>query len=131
MLGNDRDQGVTVMALRSELIRLGLSLSTINRSVYDVNSDPDFRIQKGYITYYDKFIPVWRPYDPQDISENAFWRSRVWKNIYEIRMNTCVNGRKIIKGKIEKYIINDKSIALPQVEIEISNELIRFIESNS
>jgi hypothetical protein len=75
------------MGIRDQRIEIGFSIKTITRCVYDIRSNDRLKFQTGFVQYDNNEIPVWRPYDPSDMSWEAPWRKGKWENIYVLRMN--------------------------------------------
>lgn len=56
------------------------------RVIYGRRDVPEQKMQVGFCQVDHKYVVVWRPYNPSDISHDAKWRNGVWKSIYSLRM---------------------------------------------
>jgi hypothetical protein len=75
------------MGIRDQRIEIGFSMKAIVRCVYDIRSNEIYKFQTGFVQHDNNEVPVWRPYDPNDLSLDAPWRNGKWENIYILRMN--------------------------------------------
>jgi hypothetical protein len=96
------------------------------RAVYDLRSDTKWRIQTGYILYGIN-IAVWRPYDPEDVSLEADWRSNAWLPIY---INAISFEEDENSHKYETCLISVDDgvrLKLPRTEIDIVRNLRDYL----
>jgi hypothetical protein len=100
------------------------------RAVYDLRSDAKWRIQTGYILYGIN-IAVWRPYDPEDVSLEADWRSNAWLPIY---INAISFEEDENSHKYETCLISVDGgvrLKLPRTEIDIVMDLRDYLHNIS
>ncbi|WP_165184086.1 hypothetical protein [Caulobacter soli] len=108
------------MAIRDQRIDVGYGVERIRRVVYDYRSDPEWRLQTGYVQYDSNSVPVWRPYDPEDRDLDADWRTGLWRNIYTMVMPPSP-GTKHVSYETEEYNTGSGQIAmLPRVEVRLT-----------
>lgn len=106
------------MGIRDQRIEIGFSIKTITRCVYDIKSNNSLRFQTGFVQYDNNEIPVWRPYDPNDMSFEAPWRKGKWENIYVLRMNHK-KGSKYVEYETTEVECEGTTFPLPKVSYEL------------
>lgn len=108
------------MAIRNQRIDIGYGIERITRIVYDYRSDPVLRLETGYVQYDNSNVPVWRPYDPEDLSHNADWRSGLWRNIHTLVMPNSPDTKYISYQTAEYDTGIGRPVMLPRVEVRLS-----------
>src|SRR5690606_10500153 len=106
------------MGIRDQRIEIGFSIKTITRCVYDIRNNTNFKFQIGFVQYDNNEIPVWRPWNPNDMSQEAPWRKGKWENIYVLRMNHK-KGAKYIEYEATEIKLDEGVISLPTVSTEL------------
>lgn len=70
---------------QSRVILDGMQSATWRR-VYGLQRHPEQRVQFGYVQVDYGYVPVWRPYDPDDDRWDAPWADGLWRNVYRLHM---------------------------------------------
>lgn len=106
------------MGTREQRIELGFSIKTITRCVYDIRNNDQLKFQTGYVQYDNNEIPVWRPFDPNDMSFEAPWKKGKWENIYVLRM-PHKKGSKYIEYETTEVALDGATVTLPKVSSDV------------
>ena len=93
--------------------------SAIDRIVYDLKFIAEQKMQVGYIKLNGRRVPVFRAYDPENLSKGASWRKNYWSEIYEI---------KAAEG-LENVSVRGFPLVLPNVCFQASSGLIVHLNS--
>ena len=117
------------MAIRDQRIDIGYGVQKVWRVVYDYRSDPVRRMQIGFVQYDNNHIPVWRPYDPEDIGLDASWRVGVWSNIHSLSMPNDPTSRKVRYVMVEHDSDEETDIMLPKVEVRLTFALLEHLKA--
>lgn len=115
------------MGIRDQRIEIGFGIKTITRCVYDIRSNDRLKFQTGFVQYDNNEIPVWRPYDPSDMSWEAPWRKGKWENIYGLRMNHK-KGAKYVEYEAAELEVDGCSISLPKVSTELMHAFKTYLK---
>jgi hypothetical protein len=115
------------MGIRDQRIDIGFGIKTITRCVYDIRNNDRFRFETGFVQYDNNEIPVWRPYDPSDMSLEAPWRKGKWQNIYDLRMSHK-KGAKYVEYEAEEFELEACPFSLPRVSVELMNTFKAYLK---
>jgi len=115
------------MGIRDQRIEIGFSIKTITRCVYDIRSNGRLKFQTGFVQYDNNEIPVWRPYDPSNMSLQAPWKKGKWENIYVLRMDHK-KGAKYVEYEAAELEIEGCFIALPKVSTELMHAFKMYLK---
>jgi hypothetical protein len=118
------------MGIKDQRIEIGFSIKTITRCVYDIQDNEALKFQTGYVQYDNNEIPVWRKYDPLNISLSAPWRKGKWENIYVLRMEHK-QGERYVRYETTEISCQGVSIPAPKVSIELMAAFKTHINSAS
>lgn len=116
------------MADREQQVQIGFGYKTITRVVYDIRNFERYKFQTGFIKHDDNHIPVWRPYDPEDRSLDAHWRSGKWYNLYTLKMNEKKDVR-YVQYDTGDITIENETLSLPKVSIELMYHFKDYLKS--
>jgi hypothetical protein len=115
------------MGMREQHIEIGLSIKVITRCVYDIRNDQRFKLQTGFIQYDNTEIPVWRPYDPSDMSWDAPWKKGKWKNIYALSMKRK-EAATYIEYETTETTFEDITISLPKISTTLMHSFEMYLK---
>lgn len=115
------------MGIRDQRIEIGFGIKTITRCVYDIQSNDRLKFQTGFVQYDNNEIPVWRPYDPSDMSFKAPWRKGKWENIYVLRMSHK-KGANYVEYEAAELDVEGCSISLPKVSTELMHAFKTYLK---
>ncbi len=128
-LGVRQEKGMP-LALRNQPIEIGSTIRTIIGNVEGLRLNERCKMQTGFVRYDNAYCPVWRLYDPSDVSADAEWRKGVWRKIYEVVMTYDPNGAFVEPTLIE-YSDGGITEMLPEVKLKIAKSLRRHILKNA
>jgi hypothetical protein len=115
------------MGNRHQCIEIGFGIQTIIRCVYDIRNNDRFKFQTGFVQYDNNEIPVWRPFDPTDMSWEASWRKGKWENIYMLRMNHT-KATTYVEYESAELEVEGCTIPLPKVSIELMHAFKMYLK---
>ena len=96
------------------------------RVVYGKMELFDRRIQVGYVQIDFLYIPVWRPFEPEDKDYFAAWRKGIWRNLHRLRMKQAVREGKV-RLTLEPHIVGEKVVSLPGATMQLDPQLIEHL----
>ena len=118
------------MGIRNQRVEIGFSIKTLNRAVYAIKCNSKGKFQTGYVQYDGNEIPVWRPFDPNDMSMNALWRNSKWENIYVLRMSHKKDVGHV-EYEDEDFDFEGKAISLPKVSTELMFSFVLYLQKQN
>lgn len=100
--------------------------ATISRIIYVIIDILETKIQVGFVQINDKYVSVWRPYDPNDKGHEAKWRNGIWKNVYSSRMYWKAESGKV-RMIVEPQKFGDLEIFLPRADNDLTGALKGYL----
>lgn len=115
------------MAIRDQRIDIGYGVEKVRRVVFDYRSNPEAKLQTGYVRYDSDRVPVWRPYEPREPGHDALWQSGLWRNIYVLKTRWNRSDRSL-SYQTTDHSVGGLIIALPAVDVVPSHLLLVHLE---
>lgn len=115
------------MGITNQRVKIGNSIETIIRCVYDIQDNETLKFQTGFVNYDNNEIPVWRPMHPSDKSMNALWRKEKWGTIYTLRMHHK-KGIQYIEYALDDIEFDGQKLSLPKVTVELMYAFKKHLE---
>lgn len=100
--------------------------ATIPRVVYGRVEILEAKMQVGFVLINDKYVWVWRPYDPIDKSRRANWRNGACKNFYTSRMHWQAEGGKV-RMILESQNFGKFVVRLPSAASDLTGALKEYL----
>ena len=98
--------------------------------MYAIKNNDKLKFQTGYVQYESSEIPVWRPFDPNDISTNALWRNSKWENIYVLRMSHKKDVSHV-EYEDEDFDCEEMIVSLPKVSTELMHSFKMYLQKQN
>ena len=117
------------MGIREQRIEIGFSIKTITRCVYDIRNNDQLKFQTGFVQYDNNEIPVWRPFDPNDMSYEAPWKKGKWENIYVLGM-THKKGSKHVEYETTEVELDGATVSLPKVSSDVMHAFKTYLKKS-
>lgn len=99
------------------------------RRVYGVQRHPEQRLQFGFVQVDYGYVPVWRPYDPDDDRWDAPWADGNWRNVYRMHMPRDQGDPKRPTYGLVPFEEAGASAVLPRVTIVMNRYLHEHLNS--
>lgn len=107
------------------------SPSARNRVIYSLRRVPEQRVQFGTVKVDYGTVAVWRPYDPDDDSWDAPWKSKPWRNVYRIKVpqHPLPDRPGRVAYEIDRLTVGDVTATLPVAELAVSYALAEHLKA--
>jgi len=116
------------MGIRDQRIDIGYGIEKVRRIVFDDRSNPEAKLQTGYVRYDSDRVAVWRPYEPEVRGHDAPWQRGLWRNVYALKtVWDTSNGNP--SYRTTDHSAGDLKIPLPSVEVILSYHLRLHLEA--
>ena len=78
-------------------------------------------------------VAVWRPFDPDDQTEEAEWRKVPWRNVYRIHVpqDPIPDRPKYIQFRLQEVTVGEHTAKLPVGELALSYHLKKHLDEQA